>query len=129
MEPAIMAGDWLWIDKFSYGGILPERWADIPLLNVFTYNTFLRNLDAQIDWGYHRLPGFGKPQVGDIVIFKSPEDRETLLVKRVAEIYYSGKNRYYYCLGDNSENSHDSRAFGYVPEELIVGKGRKIINN
>jgi signal peptidase I len=27
MEPAIRTNEWLWIDKLSYGGRLPERWA------------------------------------------------------------------------------------------------------
>jgi len=32
MEPAIHTGEWLWIDKLTYGGRLPERWADILCL-------------------------------------------------------------------------------------------------
>ncbi|GHT69384.1 hypothetical protein AGMMS50239_36080 [Bacteroidia bacterium] len=39
MEPTIPAGSWLWIDKFSYGGRLPERWADIPLTIIGTIRT------------------------------------------------------------------------------------------
>lgn len=38
MEPTILVGDWLWIDKLTYGAHLPERWSDIPILNVFTWN-------------------------------------------------------------------------------------------
>ena len=36
MEPAIRPGQWLWIDKLSYGGRLPERWADILLLVIIS---------------------------------------------------------------------------------------------
>jgi len=161
MEPAILAGDWLWIDKISYGSRLPERWADIPLVNIFTYIPALRHADEQNNWGYHRVRGFRDPVVGDIVVFNSPSDEEVLLVKRVTDIYNKGDTVFltpdnqnllqqiiqnekvnidktrddtevetyyvltqnYYCLlGDNRGNSHDSRAFGYIPEKLIEGK-------
>ena len=36
MEPTLCTGDWVWVDKASCGALLPDRFADIPLLNVFT---------------------------------------------------------------------------------------------
>jgi signal peptidase I len=122
MEPAIRTNEWLWIDKLSYGGRLPERWADIPLVNVFAHVTSWRESDARRNWGYHRLPGFIKPKTGDMVVFNNPENPDLLLVKRIAEIKQSGNVVYYYMLGDNAEISRDSRFFGWVPEQLIVGK-------
>ena len=122
MAPTIRTGSWLWIDKFSYGGRLPERWADIPLINAFTHIDVLRYADAQNYWGYRRLPGFTKPKVGDIVVFNSPENEERLLVKRITEIRTENDMIMYYLMGDNRDHSHDSRVFGWVPERLIVGK-------
>ena len=165
MEPAIMTGDWLWINKITYGGRLPERWADIPLINVFTHIAALRLADADNNWGYRRFSGFKKPAALDIIVFNSPENEESLLVKRVvgmlnkgdtfylhndnsdfSNMVYKEKEQYitmdenkstdsikcyiltqnhYYVIGDNYDNSRDSRFFGYVPEQLFIGK----INN
>lgn len=125
MEPTIRTGEWLWIDKLTYGGCLPKRWADIPLVNVFTQVRSWREADAKRDWGYHRLPGFTKPKVGDIVVFNSPENEDLLLTKRIIEIKIEDGKVSYFMIGDNRENSHDSRTYGWVQERLIVGKIHK----
>ncbi|MEI7905788.1 MAG: signal peptidase I [Bacteroidota bacterium] len=39
---------------------------------------------------------------------------------------YAVKNNYYFALGDNINNSSDSRAWGFIPEENIVGKAMLI---
>ena len=54
-------------------------------------------------------------EVGDICVFKY-DSKE--LIKRVAEIRQDG----FWVLGDNAENSHDSRAFGVVPYNEIQYK-------
>jgi len=54
---------------------------------------------------------------GDVVIFKHPE-KEIKLVKRVAKI----ENGRYLVEGDNKEMSSDSRKFGMIERESIIGK-------
>ena len=38
-------------------------------------------------------------------------------------------NNYYFMSGDNVRHSHDSRYFGFVPEEFIIGISRRVLFN
>ena len=44
---------------------------------------------------------------------------------------YTFKNNYYFAFGDNSIDSKDSRYFGFIPEDFIIGivAGKKVKNN
>jgi signal peptidase I len=59
MEDTLLIGDFLFADKITYGAKIP-----------FTDSA--------------RVPGLRQPQPGDIVIFESPEDGETLIKRCVA---------------------------------------------
>ncbi len=62
---------------------------------------------------------FQKSKIDDVVIVKNPKDtRRSYLVKRIAKI----KDTKLYVLGDNRKESIDSRKFGWIHEESIVGK-------
>lgn len=83
MEPTIQVGDWLWIDKFTYGGRLPQRASEIPLINVFTWIKPLREMDAAHHWGDWRMPGLRKPRHLDIIVFRDMKNHSKLVVKRL----------------------------------------------
>src|SRR5687768_14403793 len=57
------------------------------------------------------------PKVNDIVIVKDPRDGK-LLLKRIKKITKQG----YYIVGDNPKTSTDSRAFGEIDRNKIVGR-------
>lgn len=156
MLPTLQVGDYILVSKYSYGLRLPVLGKEI-------------------------LP-VSKPQRGDVMVFKYPEDPSVNFIKRVVgvpgdhvrvhdghvyvngtemprekvefpgagdwELYYrevtgkvdhlirhedgremaSPQNEWvvpeasYFMMGDNRDNSRDSRFWGFVPDRMIVGK-------
>jgi len=156
MRPTLEVGDFILVNKFTYGLRLPVA------------NTKVLDL--------------GEPERGDVMVFRFPEDPSVDFIKRVVglpgdRIRYEGKQLYvngkpvpkevadrnpetapgevrfkewlgehehaiynnprdpgpqmrevvvppghYFMMGDNRDHSNDSRYWGFVPEENIVGK-------
>ncbi len=66
-------------------------------------------------WAY----AFRDPAPGDLVVVRDPQDQQRFLAKRVAARTDAGE---YVVVGDNALASRDSRTFGPVRRELVVGK-------
>ncbi|WP_461246323.1 signal peptidase I [Treponema sp. R6D11] len=90
MEPAIRDGTVLVVSRISYGIQLPS-------------NRYL------FRWG--------KPKVGEVVVFYTPSGE--LAVKRCT---IEEKDGLFYAEGDNSLASYDSRSYGPVLADNIIGK-------
>ncbi len=58
------------------------------------------------------------PRAGALVLARRPDRPEIVMVKRAAGRYRDG----WRLLGDNPYGSDDSRVFGLVPAELILGR-------
>lgn len=58
-------------------------------------------------------------EVGDIVVAKHPVEQTSEVVKRIERINEHG---HYFLIGDNLEDSNDSRHFGAVARNYIKGK-------
>ena len=74
MEKSLLVGDYLFVSKLSYGPRLPMT----PVTFPFTHHTLplTAHTPSFTNWfslPYMRLPGFGKPQHGDAVVFNFPE--------------------------------------------------------
>ncbi|MBM0105123.1 signal peptidase I [Steroidobacter sp. S1-65] len=164
MMPTLLDGDFIFVNKFSYG-------LRLPVLNS-------------------KIVSIGEPQRGDVIVFRLPQDPATNYIKRLVglpgdHIVVRGQNLYingervkvekngsyrghgysdaelateylgdvehhvlylprragesrdydeivpaghYFFMGDNRDNSRDSRFFevGFVPERNLVGKAVRI---
>lgn len=126
MSPTIQPTEICLVDKWSGGALLPRRFADIPILNIFTWVKPLRKWDNLNDWGFHRLSAHREYMKGDVILFKAKDDNK-ILVKRIESIHYAKDCTYYYVLGDNVTNSTDSRHFGLIPDSVVIGRTNCIV--
>jgi signal peptidase I len=158
MIPTLLVGDHILVSKLSYGMQWPTdcelQW-NVPPVNCHTSTTLIE---------------FGKPQRGDIIVFRFPEDEEKDFIKRIVGtpgdtvevrnkvVFVNGQpiddkdftqridpgiidgtinprdnfgpvtvpEESYFVMGDNRDQSLDSRFWGYVREEKIRGKAFRI---
>ena len=134
MEPTLLVGDHILVNKFLYGVKLP-----------FFQSTLIP---------------ISTPERGDIIVFIYPEDKSKDFIKRVIGTpgdrvqmqdkqllvngqpfddkygYYNEKagnpsrsfgpvvvpEDHYFVMGDNRDHSMDSRFWGFVPSEAVKGK-------
>jgi len=140
MEDTLLIGDHLLVDKISYARFL-GRWdrfvfphVDIERGMIVTFKS-----PAEIEKEYVKrvigMPGEtvrienkqvfidGKPLEEPYTFFK---DDEVLASYRDNFPAYKIPPRHYFCMGDNRDNSFDSRFWGPVHEDLIIGKPWRI---
>ncbi len=66
-------------------------------------------------WSYR----FRNPAVGDLIVLRDPDREGRFLCKRIDAVTGSGS---YLVRGDNAAVSRDSRSFGPIARDLIVGR-------
>ena len=81
MEGCILAGDYIYVSKISYGPQVPNT----PVAMPFVFNTM--PYSECVKWDYHRLRGRGNVERDDVVVFNYPAG-DTVVLERPAESYY-----------------------------------------
>jgi signal peptidase I len=71
------------------------------------------------------------PSLNDVVVVKSPSNENNYIIKRITAVegmtvFYNGKEitlkeDEYFLMGDNYYKSNDSRAFGPITHDKIIG--------
>ena len=112
--------------RYDGGELLPPRamHAGVTIERVATTRFGRGNLAGRaIDYAsFYLTASFAVARMirrGDIVVAKNPSEQNSEVIKRVGRINERGN---YFLVGDNSEDSNDSRHFGAVTKEYIRGK-------
>lgn len=95
LEKSLRVGDFLFVSKASYGPRIPNTPLSFPLVQ-HTFPEWLGGSKSYIEnpqWEYRRMPGWDKPEKGDIVVFNFPTG-DTVCLKMQNPDYYT--LRYYY---------------------------------
>ncbi len=140
MRPTLMEGDRLIVSKFIYGAKIPFTKKRLPGLSKPKRGdiiVFIYPVDGKRDF-IKRLIAFGGETVeiidGDVYV-----NGKIIQDPRIKNIYYYNYGPYgqegekvevpkgsVFVLGDNSGSSSDSRFWGFVPEENIIGRAEFI---
>lgn len=62
---------------------------------------------------------FKKPSKNDVIVLRHPKEKNKFLIKRISLVTNSDE---YFVIGDNKDFSRDSRHFGSVKRDSIIGK-------
>jgi len=103
------------------------------------WDEFVFPFNSHYKWNVDNYGSLRIPAKGDTVVL---DTMNLCLFERIISVYannkfelkgdsctnkYVIKQNYYFMMGDNRHNSQDSRHWGFVPEDHIIGKATRII--
>jgi len=105
---------------------LRRNWKEIGLWTLgkrwrfhVTGNSMLPTLRSGEDVLVYPIPKNAAIFPGEIIVCRHPLKPHIRMIKRVTEAFYDGSC---YVLSDNASEGSDSRSFGVVGRELILGR-------
>lgn len=142
MVPTLVPGDKIFVSKISYGAKLPFGGFRLPGLNRPQRGEVIVFIPPQeVNQPWHLRKPFIKRVIGlpgDRIEIKRGNvyiNQQEVIQPEIAPFFYYNQGSYgesgreikvpegkYFFLGDNSISSQDSRFWGFVPEEEIIGK-------
>lgn len=94
MEGTLRVGDFLFVNKYSYGSRIPQTPLALPLVHNSIPVLGIKSYTDIIELPYMRLPGYEKVKRNDMVVFNFPAG-DTVLAE-----YPNGEYTYYQALAD-----------------------------
>lgn len=94
MEKSMLVGDFLFVNKMSYGSRIPMT----PISFPFVHHTMPMTKDSKsfVEWitlPYYRYPAFESIDNSDVIVFNFPEG-DTVMLKNQAADYYGAIRQY-----------------------------------
>ena len=87
LEKSLLVGDFLWVNKTTYGPRVPNTLLHFPLAQHTMPFFGGKSYFDKPQIGYHRLPGIRSVERGDIVVFNFPEG-DTVFSRQPERRYY-----------------------------------------
>ena len=129
LEQTLLVGDHLFVSKMSYGARTPSTPFSFPLVQHTFPILNCKSYIEGIQWRSRRLPGFGKVQRNDIVVFNFPAG-DTVMTNDQAEDYESICYREGVRLLESLSTSPRSLvSTPYEWRELCLSLGRNVVES
>ena len=93
MEGTLLVNDYLFVSKTAYGARMPMTPVALPLVHNTMPLSGGKSYSDAVSWKYRRLPGFGKVQRNDIVVFNFPNN-DTAMASDPGRDYYAFVRQY-----------------------------------
>ncbi len=96
MEGTMLVNDYLFVSKLAYGPRIPMTPLAFPLVHNTLPMVGGKSYTEAVQWGYHRVPGFGDVKRYDVVVFNFPAG-DTVITQ------YPDQDYYKYCRAASSD--------------------------
>ena len=111
MESSLMVGDYLAVDKVTYGGRVPMTILAVPFVHhTLPLTKFTKSYVEWVKLPYLRFPKIHAVERGNAVVFNYP-DGDTVVLQRQAESYYAIVREFETFLNPNALNPEVLKVF------------------
>jgi signal peptidase I len=117
MEKSMLVGDYLFVSKMSYGAKVPQTPVSLPFVHNTMPGSMANSYNEWFSLPYFRLPGFGKVERFDPVVFNFPNG-DTIIVEPLlaGHDYHSFLRNEAFVLADRDMNNLQGNYESYIDQ-------------